>query len=178
MKILTNPDPKLRVKAKKIEKVDKKLLGFAKELMADMLKNDGVGLAAVQVGESIQMIALNMEKKQDYPKDLKMPMVLINPSIIYASYEMAEGEEACLSLPGLIGPVWRSVEVTVAANDLDMNTLHIDATDWFARVLQHEIDHLNGVLFVDRIKDKKIIRKYDPKEVKIQNSKGKNVSKK
>lgn len=174
MKILTHPNPLLRQKAKVITDFDEKIKDFADKLTKMMLTHDGVGLAAPQVGESIRLIAVNIEKKKDYPDWLTMPMVLINPYLLQISTDQVEMDEACLSLPGLYGCVWRPEEVIVTAQDIHGQTLHIETGGWFARVLQHEIDHLNGILFVDRINDKKQIKKYDPKKLKLENKKSKN----
>lgn len=166
MKILTNPNPLLRQKASKVVVFDDELQDLAIKLVEMMLNNDGVGLAATQVGIPRQIIALNIEEKYQYPDYLTRPLVLVNPQILQASPEQVEMDEACLSVPNYVGPVWRPAEVIVVAQDLLGKTIHIDANTWFARVLQHEIDHLNGILFIDRISDKKLIKKYELKKEK------------
>ena len=164
-KIVTYPDKFLTKKVATVEVFDNKLKKTAAELTETMFAADGVGLAAIQVGLDMAMTVINIEPKYNHLK-LSMPMILVNPVILTASLEKEEGDEACLSVPGKIGPVWRSQEVVVNAVDLDGKPLHLEAKDWFARVLQHEIDHLNGILFIDRIDDKKLIKNYKMDKVK------------
>lgn len=164
MKIITHPNKLLRRQSVPVEQIDDDVRQFAAELTEKMLTSDGVGLAAMQVGDQRSIIAINIEDKFN-DLGLPMPMVVINPVIMEAAMEKEEADEACLSLPGIIGPVNRHRQVIVNAIDIDNRPLHLDVTGWFARVLQHEIDHLNGVLFIDHIDDPKLIRKYDPKEI-------------
>lgn len=178
MKILTNPNPLLRQKASKVVNFDDQLREKAAELIKMMLDHDGVGLAATQVGWPQRLIALNIEEKYEYPDNLPRLMVLANPQLFKASLEQVVMDEACLSVPGYVGPVLRPKEVTVIVQDLWGNTLHIDANTWFARVLQHEIDHLNGILFIDRISDKSLIKKYELKKGKEKSPNSKVPSRK
>ena len=165
MKILTHPNELLRRKAVPVERIDEDVHKFGQILTEMMLKYDGVGLAAMQVGDTRKMMAINIEKKFN-SIGATMPMVLLNPEILEASMEKKEEDEACLSLPGIIGPVMRPTDAIVNAIDLEGKSVHLDVDGWFARVLQHEIDHLNGVLFIDHIDDLDLIRKYDPKILK------------
>ncbi|MFZ5391968.1 MAG: peptide deformylase [Patescibacteria group bacterium] len=164
MEILTNPNDFLRQKMKKVEVFDRNLQQFARDFIETMLEKDGVGLAATQIGANRRIIAINLDKKEGYPDSLIMPMVLVNPEILEASAQQVEMDEACLSVPGLVGSVIRPEEVIVTYQDLNGKQYHVDADGWLARVLQHEIDHLNGILFIDRISDKKKLRKYEVKE--------------
>lgn len=167
MEILTHPNKLLRKKADKINQFDNDLKIFADDLIKMMIEYDGVGLAAVQIGASKQIIAINIEEKENI-EGLPMPMVLINPIVLRASAEMVEMDEACLSVPGKIGSVVRPVDVTVNFQNIEGVIKHIDATGWMSRVLQHEIDHLNGILFIDRITDKEKLRNYEPKNLKTR----------
>lgn len=164
MEILTNPNVFLRKKMKKVEVFDRDLQEFTRDFIETMLEKDGVGLAATQIGVDKRIIAINLDKKEGYPDDLIMPMVLVNPDILEASAQQVEMDEACLSVPGLVGLVTRPEEVIVAYQDSKGKRYHVDADGWLARVLQHEIDHLNGILFIDRISDKKKLRKYEVKK--------------
>ncbi len=163
MEILTNPNVFLRQKMKKVEVFDHNLQDFARDFIETMLEKDGVGLAATQIGVDKRIIAINLDKKEGYPDDLLMPMVLVNPEILEASAQQLEMDEACLSVPGLVGSVVRPEEVIVTYQNTKGKQYHVDADGWLARVLQHEIDHLNGILFIDRISDKKKLRKYQIK---------------
>ncbi|HPN67554.1 MAG TPA: peptide deformylase [bacterium] len=166
MKIIVHPNPVLRQKAQDIEVFDEELKKYADKFTQTMLKYDGVGLAGPQVGLSKKIIAINIEKKDLEGLSLPMPMVLINSHIIQASFDTNEANEACLSVPGKIAPVWRAEEIIVNAKDVSGKDIHLECGGWLARVLQHEIDHLNGILFIDRVKDKSTIKEYDPKDTK------------
>lgn len=161
MVIITHPNPILRKKARTIEIFDDELELFAKQFTRAMLEHDGVGLAGPQVGRSERIIAINIDKKDLKGLKFPMPMVLINPDIIEMSFDKVEANEACLSVPGKIAPVSRSEQVVVNAQDLDGKNIHLDVNGWFARVLQHEIDHLNGILFIDRVTEKDKISDYE-----------------
>lgn len=164
MKIVTHPNKLLRRQSVPIKQIDKDVRQLATDLTDKMLTSDGVGLAAMQVGDQRSMIAINIEDKFN-DLNLPMPMAMINPVILEASMEKEVADEACLSLPGKIGPVSRHCRVIVSAKDINGKPLNLDVTSWFARVLQHEIDHLNGILFIDHISDKKLIKEYDPKQI-------------
>jgi peptide deformylase len=167
VKIVVHPNQVLRQKAQVIELFDGELKKFAKEFVETMMKYDGVGLAGPQVGVSKRIITINLDKKDlAEHDDLLMPMILINPEIMQASFDTNEANEACLSVPGKIAPVWRSDEIMVNAKDIDGKNIHLECSGWLSRVLQHEIDHLNGILFIDRVKDKKLIKDYEVEEIK------------
>lgn len=163
MKILKHPDKFLRKTVAKVEVFDDELREFAKNLETAMIKYDGVGLAATQIGADKRVIVINIDNN-DNPDNFFMPMILVNPDILSMSDKKIEMDEACLSVPGKVGTVTRPIDVTVVAKNVDGSDLHVDATGWMARVLQHEIDHLNGILFIDRITNKEKLRDYDPKE--------------
>ncbi|MBD3181198.1 peptide deformylase [Candidatus Poribacteria bacterium] len=136
----------LRVKAKYIEEITEEIKQLAENMLSTMYSSDGVGLAAPQVGISKQIIVLDVDP---YNPEAK-PMALLNPKIIECEGE-DDGEEGCLSVPDIRGIVRRYKNVVVEAMDLDGKKLRIEASDLMARALQHEIDHLNGILFVDHL---------------------------
>jgi peptide deformylase len=115
---------------------------------------DGVGLAAPQVGLSLQLAVID---NRDEP-----PLVLINPTITEYSPETESLEEGCLSLPGFVGPVERSLSVTFQAWDLQQRRYEMTVEGYFARIVQHEVDHLNGLLYADRMKDLHELWRVDP----------------
>ncbi|MBU0647804.1 peptide deformylase [Patescibacteria group bacterium] len=165
MKILTLPDNFLRNTVATVTVFDDELKDFSQKLVEMMIKYDGVGLAATQVGEDRRVIAINVDKEEDNPRDWPMPMVLVNPEVTKMSAMTVLMDEACLSVPGKIGSVMRSREVEVTCQDERGEHLKLKADGWMARVLQHEIDHLNGVLFIDRISDKSLLKDYDTKKI-------------
>ena len=122
---------------------------------------NGVGLAAPQVGESLQLTVLDVSQVEDRPSTMElngentdpqsaMPLVLINPEIDLGS-ETEMGTEGCLSFPEITGEIERAKSVTVRARNLDGEAIEIEATGFLARAIQHEVDHLNGILFIDRM---------------------------
>jgi len=140
-------DTILRKVAEPVTVFDGKLRELAEGMIETMLFERGVGLAAPQVGESIRLItALRMEESDDSdaPAD-----ALVNPKVVFASKETWSYEEGCLCIPGVSGNVIRPQEVEVEYQDLDGNPRRIRSDKFFGRILQHEIDHLNGVLFID-----------------------------
>jgi len=142
--ILTYPNPALRRWAAEVEEVDAAVRDIVARMIETMHANKGVGLAATQVGIDKRIVVLNPAGEES------TDMVLINPMITERRGAM-EGEEGCLSFPGLCGVVRRSAYVSVTAYDLDGKEIKLTAVDFLARVLQHEIDHLEGMLIVDRM---------------------------
>ena len=147
--IVTLPDPVLRRKAHKVTTIDKSRQVLIDDMIDTMREAPGVGLAAPQVGISERLIVVEFgdEDDEEAPKKL---YVVINPEIIEASTETMDGVEACLSIPGLAGEVKRSARVTVKGLNRYGKPARIKAEGWLARIFQHEIDHLDGVLYVDR----------------------------
>ena len=138
------PDPVLRQKAKPVEIVNSGIIALA-DLMADiMIKSSGIGLAAPQVGLPLRMIVFSLTQK---PEDVE---VLINPELSNLQ-GISEIEEGCLSLPGIRAKLRRPAACTVNALNLDGNPFVTDAVDLAATVIQHEFDHLDGTLFIDRL---------------------------
>lgn len=141
-KILFYPDPILRKKAKDVEEIKSETKKFCADLAETMVKKDGIGLAAPQIGASERIIAVGLGEKV---------MVLINPKIIYKSREEEKGEEGCLSFPGIFLEIKRAQKIKVKFLNLAGEEKELEAEGLGARVFQHEIDHLDGILFIDRI---------------------------
>ena len=161
LQVTYEPDPILREKAKRIKTFGPALRKLAADMLETMHANNGVGIAAPQVGQSIRLLVAELapNKEEDEPG---FKVALVNPEIVKADKEMASGFEGCLSIPGWIGEVPRHVAVTVKAQTLEGKEIRIKAHDYFARVLQHEIDHLDGILFTDRIVDISTLQRLDP----------------
>ena len=141
------PDPVLAKRAKEIEEVTPEIRQLAEDMAETMYNNDGIGLAAPQVGESIRLVTIDLtgpEKREEL-------RVLVNPVIIAKGDGVVETEEGCLSVANYRAKVRRASEVTVEATDLDGNPVTIEGEDLMAVCLQHEIDHLQGTLFIDHI---------------------------
>lgn len=152
-KIVTLPDPVLKRKARPVTKFDKDLHILISDMVETMREAPGVGLAAPQIGLSERIIVIEyVEKQENEEKEgaLKKVWALINPEIVQTSEETLMGVEGCLSIPGLVGEVERHVEVQVKALNRHGKPVKIKAKGWLARIFQHEIDHLNGVLFTER----------------------------
>ena len=144
MKILTYPNRKLHKKIKKVDKIDRALKKIVRRMFDLMYKEGGVGLAASQAGYQFRLAVINLTKN---PKD---ELVLINPVITDRNGQVIN-DEGCLSVPGVTAPVKRSKQITCQALDLNGREIVLRDDELLARVLQHEIDHLNGVLFIDRL---------------------------
>lgn len=146
LEIKTYPDPVLAKKAAPIDTIDEKIKTLASDMAQTMYAAPGIGLAAPQVGESVRMIVCDLQS-EEYGKGLH---VLINPEIVRKEGEVV-WEEGCLSVPEIREEVKRAQSVTVQALNLDGERISLEAEDLFAVCLQHEIDHLDGVLFVDHL---------------------------
>lgn len=157
LKILLQGNPILKKKAKSVARVTPVIKKLIKDMEETMRAAPGVGLAAPQIGESLSIIVADIGKGL---------IALINPKIVKKSGRITFAE-ACLSVPGLEAPVDRYSKVCVKALDKSGKPMIIDAEDYLAVVFQHEIDHLDGILFIDRVKDKSLIKlreKVDPQE--------------
>jgi peptide deformylase len=157
--IITLPDPKLRLVSRKIERIDDSLRRLVDDMIETMHDAPGVGLAAIQVGEAIRALVVDVAKKDEPPA----PQVFVNPEIVWSSEERATYEEGCLSIPEYYAEVERPASVRARALDRDGKLREILAEGLFATVLQHEIDHLDGVLFIDHIsklKRDRVIKKF------------------
>ncbi len=144
LNIITAPHKKLRTRAVEIPVEEiQKLRGFIKNMKQTMLEKDGIGLAGNQVDVLKRIIIVNTKDG---------PLALINPKISRKSFKKEDCEEGCLSLPDIYGVVRRHQKITVSAYTQDSTRVKIKTTGMFARVIQHEVDHLNGILFTDRAK--------------------------
>ncbi len=150
--IVTFPEPSLRLKSKQVTKFDTELQTLIDNMFETMRAAPGVGLAAPQIGESRRLVVVEYTEDEDENAKPKK-YVLVNPEIIRRSEEMVTDIEGCLSLPGLAGVVERHEAVTVKARNRFGKPLKIEAEGWLARIFQHEIDHLDGVLYIDRAEE-------------------------
>ncbi len=152
------PDPILRQRAKRVRSID----GSIHKLIGDMLETmhaaPGVGLAAPQVGIPLRVIVIGIPEQED--------IALINPQIVRRKGERLVNE-GCLSLPGYIGEVKRAVSVTVKGRDQNGKEIRIKADELLAQALEHEINHLNGVLYIDYLESMDMLRKIEPEETKL-----------
>ena len=153
--IVTVPDPVLREKAKGVRRITPEMQTLIDDMIETMREAPGVGLAAPQVGVGMQLIVVeysegseNLEEGEE-PKPPKL-YVVFNPEITRHSKETELGNEGCLSIPDYMGEVERYSTVTVKGMDRNGKNFKLKAKGWMARIFQHEIDHLNGVLFIDR----------------------------
>ena len=157
-KIVTIGDDMLRKEARKVKKFDKELHRLLDDMVETMRDAPGVGLAAPQVNVSERVIVVELPEDEDDPKSAKL-YEFVNPEIVFRSDEEVEGEEGCLSIPHIVGDVWRSQRVVVKGQDRNGKSQKIEASDWLARIFQHEVDHLNGVLFIDRVEGPQHLRR-------------------
>lgn len=163
LEVRYDPDPILREKAKRIKTFDSNLRKLASDMLETMHANAGVGLAAPQVGLGIRLLVAEYIPDKEEKGERGFKVALCNPEIVKTSNDIEIGAEGCLSIPGWIADVPRYTSVTVKGQTPEGKEVRIKADHYFARVLQHEIDHLNGVLFTDRVVDIKTLRKIDPR---------------
>ena len=152
------PDPVLRQKAKRVRNIDdsiKKLIGDMTETMHSA---PGVGLAAPQVGVPLRVIVIGISEQED--------IALLNPQIVRRKGERLVNE-GCLSVPGYVGELKRAESVTVKGRDQNGKEIRIKADELLAQALEHEIDHINGVLYIDRLEGMDKLRKIEPEEVQL-----------
>ena len=161
--ILQYGDPILRAKGNRVETIDDRIRELAANMIETMHAAHGVGLAAQQIGEALQLTVLDISAvEDDRPSTLKldgqdadpktaMPLVLINPEIELGG-ETELGVEGCLSFPEITGDIERAQSVTVRAQTLEGGAIQVEAGGFLARAIQHEGDHLNGILFIDRMR--------------------------
>ncbi|CBI75766.1 polypeptide deformylase [Bartonella clarridgeiae 73] len=162
------PDPILREVSKPVEHIDSIIQKLADDMLETMYNAQGIGLAAVQVGVPLRMLVLDISSK-DAPKN---PLVVINPEILWISNERNIYREGCLSIPEYYAEVERPKYLRICYRDREGKQAEIEADDLLATCLQHEIDHLNGCLFIDhisKIKRDMVIRKFK-KRAKKQNA--------
>ncbi len=157
--ILILPDQRLRQVCDPIEKIDDSIKTLAADMLETMYDAPGIGLAAPQIGEMKRIVVMDLAKEGETPE----PLVMINPEILKYSEETTVTEEGCLSIPELYYEVERPAEVTVRYTDLEGNIVERDAGDRLAVCIQHELDHLDGVLYIDylsRLKRDRVLKKF------------------
>lgn len=171
-------EPVLRQPGERVEVFDEKLRQLSKDMIETMYAAEGVGIAAQQVGRALMLCVIDVSDLEDDlldyeldgkrpPIDLIMPLVLVNPVLRLLPGRTLRGEEGCLSFPGIRGDVTRTDAVEVTYQDVEGAPHMLRASGWFARVIQHEYDHLKGVLFIDHIETKEL-RRLDPKLKKLK----------
>jgi peptide deformylase len=154
-------DSILRAKGKRIDKIDDEIRTLAADMLETMYAANGVGLAAQQVGHALQLTVIDVSDAENRPSRMwlggkevnpkeHMPLILINPELELAE-ELELGTEGCLSFPEITAEISRSAKVRVTAQDLEGNRLEFEAAGLLSRAVQHETDHLNGILFIDRM---------------------------
>lgn len=163
LKLYTYPDEVLRQKCRKVEKVDDEMRRFLDDMLETMYADKGVGLAAPQVGSDRRVIVID-PNPSDEDLSARRPMYLVNPEIIWKSEETVMFCEGCLSLPNQSADVERHEKVRVRYVDYNGKEQEILADDFLAIILQHEIDHLDGILYIDhlsRLKRSRLLKKLD-----------------
>lgn len=167
-RIIQPDNPVLRKKAHKVTDFGSKFQTLVDDMVATMIEAPGVGLAAPQVEISQRLIVVRLpddeESKEEYGDQAGVLYVVANPEIVKASKELVDGTEACLSLPGYFGTVERHEKITVKGLDRQGKEIRIKADGWLARVFQHEIDHLDGRLYIDIAKEVWRARKEDTED--------------
>ena len=157
--IIILPDTQLRLVSKPIEKITPEIRALADDMFETMYEAPGIGLAAIQIAQPLRLITMDVSKKEGE----KDPRVFINPEIISSSEELSVYEEGCLSIPDYYEEVERPAKVRVRFMDIDGKVHEEDAEGLYATCIQHEIDHLNGVLFVDylsKLKRDRVMKKF------------------
>ena len=161
--IIILPDKQLRLVSKPVEKVSAEVRKLADDMFETMYDAPGIGLAAIQVAVPMRLITMDLAKRDDDGESQPRPRVFINPEIVSASNDVSTYEEGCLSIPEYYEEVERPAQVRIRFMDLDGKVQEEDADGLFATCIQHEIDHLNGVLFVDylsKLKRDRVLKKF------------------
>jgi peptide deformylase len=157
--IVKLPNPILRQKTRLVTKFDDQLQELIDRMIETMRVANGVGLAAPQVGQNMQLSVIETLPKYDRNgeeiPDSRELYAIVNPEIVWRSRSMVDGVEGCLSIPGYVGEVERHESIRVRAQDRHGKSVKLRLKGWTARIFQHEIDHLNGVLYIDRLTDPK-----------------------
>lgn len=157
--IVCLPDPILRVKSEAVGAVDDSVRALLDDMLATMYDAPGIGLAAIQIAVPKRIVVIDVARKEEPPA----PLCLVNPEIVWSGDEQAPYEEGCLSIPDYYEEVMRPKEVRVRFLDRDGRPQELTADGLLATCLQHEIDHLNGVLFIDhlsKLKRDRVIKKF------------------
>jgi peptide deformylase len=158
------PDSMLRKVSAPIGDITPEIRKLAEDMLETMYDAPGIGLAAIQIGEPVRLVTLDVSKKaEEGEEQAREPMVFVNPEVTWRSEELSSYEEGCLSIPEYYEEVERPARVKVSYRDLDGKTQEIEADGLLATCLQHEIDHLNGVLFIDylsRLKRERVTKRF------------------
>ena len=157
--IIALPDKRLRLVSEPVARVDEDVRKLVADMFETMYEAPGVGLAAIQVGVPKRVVTIDATRGEEE----KQPIALINPEIVWSSEEKIAHEEGCLSIPEYLDEVERPERVKVRFLDLEGRAHELEADGLLARVVQHEIDHINGVLFIDhlsKLKRDRVIKKY------------------
>jgi len=150
------PDPVLRQKAKRVRTIDASIHKLIKDMQETMHNAPGVGLAAPQVGVPLRIIVIGIPEQEDF--------ALINPEVVKTRGERVVSE-GCLSIPGYMGQLKRAESVTVKGRDPHGKEVRIKANELLAQALEHEIDHVNGILYTDRLESEDDLKKIEPKDL-------------
>jgi peptide deformylase len=165
--IIKLPDKRLRLRSEPVKRIDTTIRKLVDDLFETMYDAPGIGLAAIQIGIAKRVVTMDLSKKEDDHK----PQVFINPEVIWKSAETSKFEEGCLSIPEFYEEVERPAQVKVKYLDIDGNEHEIEASGLLATCLQHEIDHTNGVLFIDyisKLKRDRIVKKFAKAAKKVE----------
>jgi peptide deformylase len=159
LEIVKLPNPILRQKMRPVTKFDGELQELIDNMIVAMREANGVGLAAPQVNRNLQLSVIETlpkydDNEQEIPNSRQL-FVIANPEIVWHSRSTVDGIEGCLSIPGYVGEVERHEAIRVRAQDRNGKKIKLRLTGWTARIFQHEIDHLNGVLYIDKLTDPK-----------------------
>jgi peptide deformylase len=160
-------DPVLRREADEVSDFDEQLRVLVRDMYETMYHADGIGLAAPQIGISKRVLVVDLRRTEEDEEELPQRVALVNPKVVWSSSETYKQPEGCLSIPGLEEVVERPSSVRIEAKDTHGNDVVIEAEDLFGRALQHEIDHLDGILFLDRVsplKRKMLLKKWKKME--------------
>ncbi len=159
LQIRLAPDPILRQKAKRVKSFDGSIKKLVEDMRETMHAAPGVGLAAPQVGILLRVVVIGIPEQED--------IALINPQIMRKSGERVVNE-GCLSIPGYVGEIKRAISVTIKAREPNGKEIRIKGDELLAQAIEHEIDHLNGVLYIDRLESPDKLRKLEPAEAKAE----------
>lgn len=163
LEIVLEGDPRLRQKAMRIKHVDDSLRRIAADMHETMDAAPGVGLAGPQIGLMRRIIVVHVAKDEEEDQE-EVRLTLVDPEIVRAQGKVF-GQEGCLSIPQWVGDVPRAETITVKALDLENKHVRLKASGFLARVIQHEVDHLDGILFVDRVEDRSTLFKVSEEEL-------------
>jgi len=162
--IITLPNRQLRLVSKPVEKITPDIRKLVDDMFETMYDAPGIGLAAIQVAQPLRIITMDLARRDENGETKPLPRVFINPEILTHSEEMSAYEEGCLSVPEYYEEVLRPAKVRLRFTDIDGKVHEEDAEGLFATCIQHEIDHLNGVLFVDylsKLKRDRVFKKFE-----------------